>query len=138
MTVDEMLAREAIRKTMAAYTVAGDRLREDDFMAVFGENAIIESEGVVESDLFRYEGRDAIRRWISRWREPSKDAGRTHQATFVRHHLATCHIELTGAAPARSRTYWVAWTDIGADHAGYYLDEFVREGDAWLIKHRRI
>jgi hypothetical protein len=138
MTLEEMLAREAIRKTMAAYTVAGDRLREDDFMAVFSENAIIESEGVSESDLFRYEGRAAIRQWISRWRQPPEDVGRTHQATFVRHHLSTSHIELTGPDSARARTYWVAWTDIGPDHAGHYLDVFVRLGDDWLIQHRRI
>ena len=29
MTIDEMLAREAIRDTMASYTIAGDRLREE-------------------------------------------------------------------------------------------------------------
>ena len=27
---------------------------------------------------------------------------------------------------------------MGPDHAGYYLDEFRREGDRWLIAHRRI
>src|ERR1700761_8268242 len=138
MTLEEMLAREAIRKTMAAYTVAGDRLREEDFIAVFTRDAILESEGVPDSDLFRYEGRDAIRQWIGRWREPPKDVARTHQATFVRHHLSTSHIELTSADTARARTYWVAWTDIGPDHAGHYLDEFRRNGERWLIHHRRI
>ena len=138
MTLDEMLAREAIRKTMAAYTVAGDRLREEDFIAVFTKDAILESEGVPQSDLFRYEGRDAIRQWIGRWREPSANVDRTHQATFVRHHLSTSHIELTGPDTARARTYWVAWTDIGPDHAGHYLDEFHRDGERWLIRHRRI
>jgi hypothetical protein len=138
MTVDEMLAREAIRQTMAAYTNAGDRLREADFLAVFTQDAVLESEGVPERDLFRYDGREAIGAWIARWRQPSEGVARTHQASFVRHHLSTCHIELTGPASARARTYWVAWTDIGPDHAGYYLDEFRREGDRWLIRHRRI
>lgn len=133
-----MLAREAIHKTMAAYTVAGDRLREEDFIAVFTRDAVLESEGVPDSDLFRYEGRDAIRQWIGRWRAPPKEVERTHQATFVRHHLSTSHIELTGPDAARARTYWVAWTDIGPDHAGHYLDEFRRDGERWLIKHRRI
>jgi hypothetical protein len=32
----------------------------------------------------------------------------------------------------------VAWTDIGPDHAGYYLDIFRKEGDLWLIAHRRV
>ena len=137
MTIDEMLAREAIRQTMAAYTMAGDRLREEDFIAVFTEDAVLESEGVPDSDLFRYEGRDAIRAWISRWRGPEA-AARTHQARFVRHHLSTCHIELTGPGTATARAYWVAWTDIGPDHAGYYLDEFRNQDGRWLIRHRRI
>jgi hypothetical protein len=123
---------------MAAYTIAGDRLREDDFIAVFSENAILESEGVAESDLFRFEGRAAIRQWISRWRTPPTNVERTHQASFVRHHLSTSHIELTGPDSARARTYWVAWTDVGPDHAGHYLDEFQCEAGRWLIRHRRI
>lgn len=138
MTPEELLAREGIRQTMAAYTMAGDRLREEEFIAVFTEDAVLESEGVPERDLFRYEGREAIRRWIARWREPPGDVASTHQASFVRHHLSTCHVELTGTDSARARTYWVAWTDVGPDHAGYYLDEFHREGDRWLIRHRRI
>lgn len=138
MTLDEMLAREGIRRTMADYTIAGDRLREADFLAVFTEDAVLESEGVPARDLFRYEGRAAIGEWIGRWRAPREGVARTHQASFIRHHLATCHIELTGPDEARARTYWTAWTDIGADHAGFYLDEFRKEGDRWLIRHRRI
>ena len=46
--------------------------------------------------------------------------------------------ELTGPDSARARTYWVAWTDIGPDHDGYYLDSFRKVEDRWLIAHRRI
>src|SRR3984885_157218 len=106
MTLDEMLPREGIRQTMAAYTIAGDRLREADFIAVFTEDAVLESEGVAENDLFRHDGRRAIAAWISRWRDPPKGVERPPQASFVRHHLSTCHIELTGADTARGRTYW--------------------------------
>ncbi len=139
MTVDELLARESIRHTMASYTMAGDRLRRDEFMAVFTEDAVMESEGVPEQDAFRYEGRQAIGDWISRWtRKPDPREKPTHQATFVRHHLATSQIELTGPATARARTYWMAYTDIGADHCGYYLDVFRKVGESWLIAHRRV
>lgn len=138
MTLDELLARESIRKTMAAYTAAGDRLREADFVGVFTEDAILECEGVEEAALFRYVGRDAIRRWIHRWLDKPAGVERIHAASFVRHHLSTCHIELIGPESARARTYWVAWTDIGPDHAGYYLDEFRKVGEQWLIRHRRI
>lgn len=138
MTLEDMLAREAIRCTLAAYTAAGDRLREADFIACFTENAIFETDGVAAADSFHYEGRVAIGQWIARWRNRAEDIGPVHQATFVRHHLTTCHIELTGSDSGRARTYWSAWTDIGPDHAGYYLDEFRRVGDQWLIAHRRI
>jgi hypothetical protein len=38
----------------------------------------------------------------------------------------------------RPKTDWVAPTDIGPDHAGYYLNDFRRVGDDRLIAHRRI
>jgi hypothetical protein len=137
MNLEELLAREGIRKTLAAYTNAGDRLKTDDFVAVFTDDAILESEGVPEADRFRYEGREAIRAWMDRWRKPQGEAP-VHQASFIRHHLATCHIELTGPDTAKSRTYWTAYTDLGPDHCGYYVDDFRKVGDRWLIAHRRI
>lgn len=138
MTVEDMLAREAIRDVMSRYTIAGDRLREEDFIAVFTEDAVMESEGVPDSEAFRYAGREVIRQWISRWRNRPEGVARTHQASFVRHHLSTSQIDLTGPDTAQARTYWVAYTDIGPDHAGYYLDSFRKTGGRWLIAHRRV
>lgn len=139
MTLDELLAREGIRHTMASYTMAGDRLRTDEFVAVFTEDAVFESDGVPEADAFHYEGRQAIREWIDRWLRQAKDpSAPTHQASFVRHHLATSKIELTGPQAAKARTYWVAYTDIGADHCGYYIDTFRKVGDRWLIAQRKV
>lgn len=138
MTLEELLAREGIRRTMASYTFAGDRLRADEFLAVFTEDAILETEGVSEADTFRYEGRRAIGEWIARWKQPPGGESKAHAASFIRHHLSTCHIELTGPDTAKARTYWVAWTDIGTDHCGYYVDVFRKTGDRWLIAHRKI
>src|SRR5260370_36769509 len=89
MTSDELLARESIRQTIVNYTMAGDRLREDDFVAGFTDDAVLESDGVPESDTFRYEGSQAIRGWIGRWRTQPEGSPRTNQASFVRHHLST-------------------------------------------------
>ena len=139
MNIDELLARESIRQTLSNYTVAGDRLREDDFAAVFTADGVLETQGVPEQDMFRHEGREAIRQWMGRWRSaPAAGEGPVHQATFVRHHLATCKIDFTGPDTASVRTYWTAYTDIGPDHCGYYVDSFRREGEQWLICHRRI
>jgi ketosteroid isomerase-like protein len=139
MTNAELLARESIRHTMASYTMAGDRLRAEDFIAVFTEDAILETEGVPAQDAFRHAGRQAIHDWINRWRQrPREDAKPVHQASFVRHHLATSLIELVDGETANARTYWTAYTDIGPDHCGCYLDLFRKAGDRWLIAHRRI
>lgn len=137
MTLEELLAREGIRKTMADYTMAGDRLKADEFVAVFTADAVMETDGVPAADAFRYEGREAIRGWITRWLQPPAD-GPVHKATFIRHHLATSQIELTGPDTAKARTYWCAYTDIGPDHCGYYLDDFRKEGERWLLARRRI
>ena len=137
MTLEEMLAREAIRQTLANYTMAGDRLKIDDFVAVFTEDGVLETDGVPEADAFRYEGRADIRNWMTRWQKPAPGAP-VHQSRFIRHHLSTCQIELTGADAARARTYWTDYTDIGADHCGYYLDSFRKVTEAWLIAHRII
>jgi 3-phenylpropionate/cinnamic acid dioxygenase small subunit len=136
--MDDLLAREAIRDLLARYNMAGDRLKEDEFIAVFTADAILESEGVPAQDAFRYNGRAEIQAWISRWRNPPAGAAPAHKATFVRHHLSTSQIDLTSATTARARTYWVAYTDIGPDHCGYYLDTFRKEGVHWLIAHRRV
>jgi len=139
MDLEELLAREGIRRTMARYNVAGDRLQVGDFMAVFTEDAVLQSEGVDEADRFRFEGREAIGGWLARWSDvPAAHAPALPRATFVRHHLSTCDIEITGPDMATARTYWTAYTDIGPDHCGYYLDRFRLEGGEWLIAHRRV
>jgi hypothetical protein len=142
MTTEELLAREAIRATMARYNMAGDRLRIDDYVACFTDDGVMEAEHRDPSNTFRYAGRAAIRAWQQRWLDHTKakpaGAGGVHQASFARHHLSTCEIELTGFDTARARTYWVAWTDIGPDHAGVYIDSFRRVGEAWLIAHRKV
>jgi hypothetical protein len=84
-TLEKLLARESIRQTIADYTMAGDRLRADEFVAVFTDDAVLESDGVPDPDAFRYEDRQAIRDWITRWRSQPEGAPRTRQATFVRH-----------------------------------------------------
>jgi hypothetical protein len=137
MSVEELLAREAIRDTMAKYNTSGDRLKVDDYVACFTEDGIMESEFVPQDKAFRYAGKAEIRAWQMRWLDRSP-GDTVHKASFIRHHLSTSRIDVTGPDTAKARTYWVAWTDIGPDHAGYYLDDFRKVGDQWLIAHRRV
>jgi hypothetical protein len=138
MDPKELLDREGIRKTLANYTMAGDRLRVDDFVATFTQDAIFESDAVSQEKKFRYVGREAIRAFILSWGRGAHDANPVHQSKFIRHHLSTCQIDLTGPDSAKSRTYWVAYTNIGPDHCGYYVDVFRKIGDQWLIAHRKV
>ena len=138
MTLEDMIAREAIRYTLAKYNVSGDRLKVDDYAACFTDDGVIEAEHADPAYAFRYQGRAAIRAWQARWLERTLAGEKIHAASFARHHLSTSKIDLTGPDSADVRTYWVAWTDIGPDHAGYYLDRFRKVGEDWLIAHRRV
>lgn len=138
MTIEAMLAREAIRDTIARYNIAGDRLKVDDYAACFTQDGVIQAQHSDPNRVFRYEGRAAIHAWQSRWLERTMAGEKVHAATFARHHLTTSQIDLTGPDEAQVRSYWVAWTDIGPDHAGTYTDQFRRVGDQWLIAHRLV
>jgi hypothetical protein len=137
MTLDELLAREAIRHTLASYNTAGDRLKVEDFLAVFTEDAVLETAGAGPGEGFRCDGREEIRRWMtgfgSRPRREGLEAPR-----FVRHHLTTSLIELTSPETATARTYFHVYTQVGPDHAGYYLDRLRKAKDRWLIAERHI
>lgn len=114
MTIDELIAREEIRRTLAAYHLAGDRARTDEFASLFT------ADGVLETPHSRYEGREDIRQWMRGMTQRPAAAAGTPKVTFVRHHITTCHIELTGPDKASVRTYYAVFTDSGPDHCGYY------------------
>ncbi|MCB2077817.1 MAG: nuclear transport factor 2 family protein [Novosphingobium sp.] len=138
MTNEEATAREAIRKTINAYTIAGDSRDSEAFPGLFAIDAVFEFAGFAPLPGFRREGRDAIRSGIATWsQEPGKDPSLTRTA-FIRHNLTTCQIELTGDNIARARTYFIVMTEIGPDHSGVYSDMLKRYDDNWLFTHRRI
>lgn len=135
MTLDELLARESIRKTLAAYNQSGDRARYDELALQFTEDGILELPGGAI-----HEGRPAVRESFNRigsGKPVDPAAAARPKLTFVRHHTSTCQIELTGPESASVRTYWTVYTDIGPDHCGYYADTFRKVGDDWLIAHRK-
>ena len=138
MTVDEMLAREAIRDTMARCSLAGDRGNGDAYAECFTENGIIQAEHAGRDVTFRYEGREAIRAWQTAWKSGKSELAAPPRTSFVQHCLSTSQIDLDGPDRATARTYWMVYTDLGPDHAGYYLDEFRKEGAKWLISWRRV
>jgi SnoaL-like domain len=138
MTLDELLAREAIRDTLAKYNMSGDSLRAEDFAACFTEDGVIESPRAGGGVNFRHEGRAAILAWQLRWKAGEAAADVVRRASFVRHNLTTVKITLTGPDTASVRSYFLVVADNGPDHSGIYMDEFRRVGEDWLIARRRV
>lgn len=128
MTEHENLSHNAIRKTLAVCTQAGDARKADAYANSYTVDGVLDLGD-------RIEGRAAIHRWMS---APSVIPTPQNQPLgFVSHHLTTCRIELTSDSTAKVRTYWLVITAIGLDHSGYYDDTFSKVGDDWLIQYRR-
>jgi hypothetical protein len=137
MTQEEMIARESIRQTITNYTIAGDNRNAALFNEQWADDALFEFS-FPPLPSFKCQGIAEIHARSAAWTPlPDKDPT-MHSATFIRHNLTTCHIELTGKDTAKAKTYFIVMTDIGPDHAGNYTDELVRKGDRWLFKYRRV
>ena len=135
MTVEELLARESIRHTINSYNIYGDRLKEE-FVDCFTDDAIFEFGNDVP---YRYVGREEIRGWRMQFsKAPPQPAGVREAPKFVRHHLTTSRIEITGPDTAEGRSYFHVYTQVGPDHMGVYTDKYRKVGDRWLIAHRKI
>jgi hypothetical protein len=133
-TADEL---EAIRHTLAAYNAAGDRMKLDDLAATFTE------DGVLEMPASTLRGRAGIAAGLGGPRRapaPSEAAAApaARRPSFVRHHLTTSLLDLTGPDTAEGRTYFIVFTDVGPDHAGFYADRLRKVEGAWLFAHRKV
>jgi hypothetical protein len=118
----------AIRDNLAAYNHAGDRGKLEELAATFAE------DGILETEAWKAEGRAAIATTLRQ-----QTTGRERPGlTFVRHHLTTCRIALTGADTATARTYFFVMTDIGPDHAGVYKDRLTKKGGEWRFARREV
>jgi hypothetical protein len=129
MSLEQAIAREHIRDTMARYNIAGDRRDLPAFVDTFTDDA------VYESAVFRCVGRESIEAYLrASW--SAKPSGPT--ARFRRHNLTTSQIDLTGPSTAGSRTYYFVVTDLGPDHCGYYVDQWREQRGRWLMSNREV
>jgi 3-phenylpropionate/cinnamic acid dioxygenase small subunit len=126
MQPDELLAREAIRKTLMVYTMRGDQGRVEDLATAFAEDGVLE----IGAD-HRYVGREAIARGL---RESTSEA----DARFLRHHITSSEISFRSPDEASARTYFFVLTQVGPDHAGVYVDRLRRAGEEWLLAERKV
>ena len=138
MTQTESAAREAIRKTIHAYSMAGDQRDAAGFARLWAEDALFEFAGFGPLPAFRRQGLAEIVAGTASWSaKPGLDSSLARTA-FIRHNLTTSEVELTGHDTAWARTYFVVVTEMGPDHAGLYSDELVRHGETWLFSRRSI
>jgi len=122
----------AIQRTLAAYNLAGDRMRLEALAATF------QADGVLEIPTATYRGRDAIIAGLGARRSGASPAPARPAPTVVRHHLTTSLVTLTGPDTAEGRSYFIVFSDIGPDHAGHYQDRLRKAGDGWLFEHRSV
>jgi hypothetical protein len=139
LTLDELLAREAIRARLAHLAQAGDSVRAEEYAACFTEDGTLQTEAAGGRGLDLH-NRAEILAWQQSLREPGKgiSSGSAIPLKFARHNLTTCKIELTGPDSASVRTYWHVMTNAGPDHCGVYRDLFRQVDGEWLIAQRRV
>ena len=128
MTVEEMLAREAIRYTISRYNSAVDRGAYDEFVDVFTPDGVM-----MFGETKRLEGLDSI---IVSMSANAKARNAYDPSYFQRHLLGNPIINVIDDKTARAVTYLVAFSELGLDHSGVYIDRFVKSGDRWLIAER--
>lgn len=129
LTDDEARWCETIRQRLAACTQAGDARKAADYAACFA------LDGILELERETLTGRCAILAWMQAPSviPPPGDG----VPGFISHHLTTSRIVFESADEAKVRTYWLVTSAAGLDHNGFYVDALRRDGEDWLIAHRR-
>jgi hypothetical protein len=125
--------RLEIQELTARYAWSLDTGDEDEFVACFCRSGeliwdVFETEG-------RWQGSDALSRFIGYFRQRPESAGRQHHVSNL--------VVTASAAGACARSYVaVALRQAQGPHVlnvmGYYEDELARENDRWLISRRYI
>jgi hypothetical protein len=127
MTSEEVRHREAIGALLARYAISGDRGRLADLAACFAPDGVLKWPGGGG------QGPEAIAAGLKGIHVDVKTI------TFTRHNLTTMHIDVApDMKTATGRVYFFEISNTGPDHAGVYVDEYVRQGDAWFIASREI
>jgi hypothetical protein len=129
MNIDEMLIREAIRYTISRYISAIDRGKYEELADVFASDGTMTFGG--HASLV---GHDQI---ISSMRQGAERRGAYQPGNFQRHVLGHSIINVIDGRTARSVHYILVMSEVGVDHSGVYVDDFVKSSDRWLIAHRK-
>ena len=134
MEMWELVAREQVRDTLAAYNHSGDRFLLDDLAACFTVDGVLESKGD-----WAAHGRAEIVKMLSGVgaKEPGDGAATAaRRPAHVRHFVTNVRFEEVTAERIRTAAYFAVITNAGLDHWGRYRDVLVPAEGRWLISHR--
>ena len=136
VTLDDLLAREAIRDLVARYNSYGDSGRFAPLFDLFTPDAVMEiSDLGGEPD--RRVGLEQIKTIFTGARErlatpPGAAPG------YIRHFTATHQIDLVDGKHATGRLYFAVLMAHGLDHWGRYIDRYVDADGRWQFEHRAV
>lgn len=134
MTIDQIADRVQIHHTMAVYCTSVDSGDVEGVVSAFAEDGRLELSSGTKAA-----GRAAIRAFYTPVIGPNRpDLSPDGASPLLRHNLTTSRIDFIDDDTAQGATYFLSLTGHGPDHAGRYLDRFVRHGARWLIADRRI
>jgi hypothetical protein len=123
----ELVARESVRQTIAAYNYGGDRGRLGELAAAFAPDGVLQI-----GDREPLVGPAAIERGLTSVLQVDP------APTVVHHHVATTYFRSVSPEGIETSSYFHVLSDVGLDHWGRYGDRFVPVGDRWLLAHRHV
>ncbi|MBL7497847.1 nuclear transport factor 2 family protein [Frankia sp. CNm7] len=132
----EIVAREQVRDTVAAYNHSGDRFLLEELAACFTEDGVLESKGDWVA-----RGRKEIIATLSGVRATEAVPGQegaveARRPSFVRHFLTNLRFDAVSPERIQTSAYFAVLTAAGLDHWGRYRDVLVPAEGRWLIAHR--
>jgi ketosteroid isomerase-like protein len=128
----ELIAREAVRHTIASYTYAADNGRFDDVANLFAVDGVLEVHGIGGA---KAEGRAAVRDFFG---GVGSDVVTSAPPGRMQHHVTSVRVDVASATEANATSYFTVMTGAGVDHWGRYKDRFTTDGDRWLFAHRLV
>jgi hypothetical protein len=130
--MNEALDRSQIYHAMTTYGIGVDTADVDLILTAFTPDALLEARNG------EHHGHQGIRDFFELALADGLDARRTGRQHLLRHNLTTSYVTFSTYNQAQAQTYFLVVTAYGPDHSGVYTDEFVKDGNNWLIKNRRI
>jgi hypothetical protein len=138
MSIEELLMREGVRKTLSLYSHAVDRGDFNRLISAFAVDARLEAPGTSarhgHAQILGF-----MAELAARFKARIADTG---QAFYLRHHLTTSTIDRQADNSVRSSTRFLALGPNGVDHTGSYSDQLIQvdgqDDGGWLLSQRRI